>query len=77
MTIPDELRSALREFRAVRARKPLESAEASEFVDWHERMAIALQFLAGHLIHETDRVQARDAAARHREEATRIRQSPI
>lgn len=77
MSIPDELRSALRDFRAVRSQKPLKSAEVAEFVDWHERMAVALQSLAGHLIHETDRVQARDAAARHREEAARFRRPPI
>ncbi|MFF1542796.1 hypothetical protein [Streptomyces sp. NPDC058291] len=73
MTIPEELRSALRDFRAVRARKPPGSAGAADPVDWHEAMAAALDTLAAHLVHESDRIRARDSATGHREEAARLR----
>lgn len=75
MTIPEELRGALRNLRAVRAQRPQGGEDTGEFAAWREEIAEALDLLAGLLIYEQDRVQASEEAAAARAEAGRIGRS--
>jgi hypothetical protein len=56
------LKDALRNFRAVRSRKPAGGGQQA-LADWREAMADALDALAVVLVFESDRQQARAAAA--------------
>jgi hypothetical protein len=71
-SIPLALKSALIELRRVRSLKPDEDNWAA-YADWREQMATVLESLAGVLLYEGDRQQARAAAGAAREQATAIR----
>jgi hypothetical protein len=73
MSLPPELRTALRNLRKVRSEKPLGEYDPKAYAAWRERIADALDLLATVLIHEEDRKRARAESHAARGEAARIR----
>ncbi|MEU1462330.1 hypothetical protein ABZ467_16840 [Streptomyces sp. NPDC005727] len=66
------MKSALNELRRVRSLRPDEEDWAA-YADWRDQMAAVLDSLAGNLLHEADRRQARAEAEAAREQARAIR----
>ncbi|MFE9454568.1 hypothetical protein [Streptomyces sp. NPDC006739] len=73
MTVSPELRAALQRLREVRSERPPGERETESFAAWRERIADALDSLAGVLIYQEDRQRAATEAAAARAEAERIR----
>jgi hypothetical protein len=69
LVVDPVLKHALRHLRSVRSQQPSD-ADFVEFADWRERIADALDALAGVLVFKEDRVRARAEA---REEAAEFR----
>jgi hypothetical protein len=71
--VSPELRTALKKLREVRSEKPPGGRETESFAAWRERIADALDSLAGVLIYQEDRQRAAAEAAAARAEAEGIR----
>ncbi|AWL40122.1 hypothetical protein B9S64_20100 [Streptomyces sp. SM18] len=71
--VSPELRAALQRLREVRSERPWGECETESFAAWRERIADALDSLAGVLIYQQDRERAAAEAAAARTEAERIR----
>lgn len=68
-----ELRTALQRLREVRSERPEGERVTESFAAWRERIADALDSLAGVLIYQEDRRRAAAEAAAARAESERIR----
>ncbi|MFD9291135.1 hypothetical protein ACFWBV_23180 [Streptomyces sp. NPDC060030] len=68
------LKVALRHLRAVKSERPT-GAEPGEFAHWRDRIADALDALAGVLPFEEDQIRADAEAAAARDQADRIRRT--
>ncbi|MEU5561378.1 hypothetical protein AB0H47_35540, partial [Streptomyces globisporus] len=66
------LKHALRHLRFVQSQQPSD-ADSVEFADWRERIAEALDALAGVLVFKEDRARARAEATAAREQAAEVR----
>ncbi|SFR10289.1 hypothetical protein SAMN04488564_103361 [Lentzea waywayandensis] len=75
MAIPAELKSALNEMRAVRARRPQGPSTTRQYAEWRINMAVALESLSAVLSHPADRQMATEEAAAARAEASSIIQA--
>jgi Lon protease-like protein len=73
MPVSPELRAALQRLREVRSERPRGERETESFAAWRERIADALDSLAGVLIYQEDRQRAAAEAVAARAEAERIR----
>lgn len=72
LVVDPVLKHALRHLRFVKSRQ-LSNADFVEFADWRERIAEALDALAGVLVFKEDRSRARAEATAAREEAAEVR----
>ncbi|NDZ73277.1 hypothetical protein G3I36_19845 [Streptomyces sp. SID10362] len=72
LVVDPVLKHALRHLRSVKSQQPCD-ADSVAFADWRERIAEALDALAGVLVFKEDRVRARAEATAAREEAAEIR----
>ncbi|MFI7233573.1 hypothetical protein [Streptomyces cyaneofuscatus] len=66
------LKHALRRLRFVKSQQPSDP-DSVEFADWRERIAEALDVLAGVLVFKEDRARARAEATAAREQAAQVR----
>ncbi|MEU0002705.1 hypothetical protein ABZ069_38125, partial [Streptomyces microflavus] len=66
------LKHALRHLRFVKSQQPSDG-DSVEFADWRERIAEALEALAGVLVFEDDRARARAEATAAWEQAAEVR----
>ncbi|MFI5727693.1 hypothetical protein [Streptomyces cyaneofuscatus] len=66
------LKHALRHLRCVKSQQPSD-ADSVEFADWRERVAEALEVLAGVLVFAEDRAGAGAEATAAREQAAEVR----
>lgn len=73
MSLPPDLKDALRRLRATRAEKPAGDEPTEELALWRERMSECLSFLSRQLLFESDRNQAVKEAEAARAEAENIR----
>lgn len=72
LVVAPVLKHALRHLRCVKSQQPPD-ADSVEFADWRERIAEALDVLAGVLVFTEDRARAGAEATAAREQAAEVR----